>query len=65
MIRKARYEDIPRLMEIFDKAKEIMTELERLSLIVEIPDMVRLMKQTVPEFISKNSIYEQYDQPQK
>ena len=47
-----------------DKAKEIMTELERLALIVEIPDMVRLMKQTVPEFISKNSIYEQYDQPQ-
>lgn len=24
MIRKATYEDIPRLMEIFDKAKEIM-----------------------------------------
>ena len=47
-----------------DKAKEIMAELERLALIVEIPDMVRLMKQTVPEFISKNSIYEQYDQPQ-
>ena len=45
-----------------DKAKEIMTELYRLALIVEIPDMVRLMKQTVPEFISKNSIYEQYDQ---
>ena len=48
-----------------DKAKEIMAELERLALVVEIPDMVRLMKQTVPEFISKNSIYEQYDQPQK
>ena len=47
-----------------DKAKEIMAELERLALIVEIPDMVRLMKHTVPEFISKNSIYEQYDQPQ-
>ncbi len=46
------------------KAKEIMTELERLSLIVEIPDMVRLMKQTVPEFISKNSVYEKYDLPQ-
>lgn len=47
-----------------DKAKEIMTELERLAVIVEIPDMVRLMKQTVPEFISKNSVYEKYDQPQ-
>ena len=47
-----------------DKAKEIMAELERLALIVEIPDMVRLMKQTVPEFISKNSVYEKYDLPQ-
>ena len=47
-----------------EKAKEIMTELERLAVIVEIPDMVRLMKQTVPEFISKNSVYEKYDQPQ-
>ena len=44
-----------------DKAKEVMSELERLAMIVEIPDMVRLMKQTVPEFISKNSIYEKYD----
>ena len=47
-----------------DKAKEVMAELERLAMIVEIPDMVRLMKQTVPEFISKNSIYEKYDNPQ-
>ena len=46
------------------KAKEIMAELERLAMIVEIPDMVRLMKQTVPEFISKNSVYEKYDIPQ-
>ena len=44
-----------------DKAKEVLAELERLAMIVEIPDMVRLMKQTVPEFISKNSIYEKYD----
>jgi hypothetical protein len=28
---------------------------------VEIPDMVRLMKATVPEFKSKNSPYEIYD----
>lgn len=46
------------------KAKEVMSELEDLALKVGIPDMVRLMKQTVPEFISKNSIYEQYDIPQ-
>ena len=44
-----------------EKAKEVMTELERLSIIVEIPEMVKLMKATVPEFISKNSQFEQYD----
>ena len=44
-----------------EKAKEVMTELERLSIVVEIPEMVKLMKATVPEFISKNSHFEQYD----
>ena len=44
-----------------DKAKEVMSELEDLALKVEIPEMVQLMKQTVPEFISKNSEYEKYD----
>ena len=44
-----------------DKAKDVMTELEHLSMIVEIPEMVKLMKATVPEFISKNSHFEQYD----
>ena len=44
-----------------DKAKAIMCELEHLSLVVKIPEMVQLMKQTVPEFISKNSEYEKYD----
>ena len=29
--------------------------------LVNIPDMVRLMKKTVPEFKSKNSKYEEYD----
>ena len=38
-----------------------MTELERLSIVVEIPEMVKLMKAIVPEFISKNSQFEQYD----
>ncbi len=42
-------------------AKDTVEELERLSRAVEIPDMVRLMKRTVPEFISKNSRYEAYD----
>ena len=45
----------------YDKACEVMTELERLSMIVEIPEMVKLMKATVPEFISKNSQFEKYD----
>ena len=41
--------------------RETADELARLALAVEIPDMVKLMKRTVPEFISKNSKYEQYD----
>ena len=45
----------------YEKAKDVMTELEGLSTAVEIPDMVRLMKTTVPEFISKNSHFEKYD----
>lgn len=36
-------------------------ELERLSREVDIPTMVKLMKQIVPEFISKNSRFEEYD----
>ena len=36
-------------------------ELERLSRLVEIHDMVKLMKQMVPEFISQNSIFEEFD----
>ena len=36
-------------------------ELERLSREVEIPAMVKLMKQIVPEFISKNSKFEEFD----
>ncbi len=45
----------------YDKAEEVMTALEKMSMDVEIPQMVRLMKSTVPEFISKNSEYEKYD----
>lgn len=44
-----------------DKAKAVMAELEHLATAVSIPDMVKLMKSTVPEFISKNSEYEKYD----
>jgi len=48
-----------------EKAKEVMAELDRLSTIVDIPEMVKLMKATVPEFISKNSHFEQYDNQDK
>lgn len=39
----------------------VVQQLERLSRAVEIPEMVRLMKRTVPEFISQNSQLEIYD----
>ena len=38
-------------------------KLENLSREVKIPEMVVLMKQTVPEFKSKNSVFEKYDKP--
>lgn len=49
----------------YGKAKEVMTELEELSMVVNIPEMVIKMKDTVPEFISKNSQYEKYDAPRQ
>lgn len=45
----------------YRSARTTCDELERLARAVLIPDMVRLMKQTVPEFKSKNSVFEQYD----
>ena len=45
----------------YAEAQTVTDELERLSREVEIPEMVRLMKRTVPEFISKNSVYEEFD----
>lgn len=54
MIAKVREYD-------YEQACDVVGELERLSREVEIPDMVRLMKRTVPEFKSKNSRFEKYD----
>ena len=54
MIAKVRSYD-------YDNAREVADQLETLSRAVEIPDMVRLMKRTVPEFKSKNSRFEVYD----
>lgn len=45
----------------YAEAVKVVDELDRLSMMVEIPDMIRLMKRTVPEFKSKNSVYEKYD----
>lgn len=44
-------------------AAQTMDELERLSRNVEITEMVKLMKATVPEFISQNSRFEKLDVP--
>lgn len=45
----------------YEDALTSTEELERLSREVEIPTMVKLMKKVVPEFISKNSRFEEYD----
>lgn len=45
----------------YSEAKAGIDQLELLSRGVEIPDMVRLMKKIVPEYISKNSVFEEYD----
>ncbi len=45
----------------YDNALQAAEALEALSRAVEIPSMVRLMKQIVPEFISKNSKFEALD----
>lgn len=45
----------------YEDAVKLVKELEILSHDVNVPDMIRLMKRSVPEFKSKNSIYEKYD----
>ena len=45
----------------YDEMKQVLDELVDLAHKVEIPEMVILMKKTVPEFISKNSRFEEYD----
>ena len=44
-----------------NEAAGVVTRLQVLAQAVQIPPMVRLMKETVPEFISKNSEFEAYD----
>ena len=43
-------------------AARTVDELERLSRAVHIPEMVRLMKRTVPEYKSENSKFAAYDE---
>lgn len=45
----------------YDKAVEVVDELTSLSRAVDIDSMVIKMKETVPEFKSKNSIFEKFD----
>ena len=49
----------------YDEAKDIVNQLETLSREVEIPDMVKLMKKSVPEFKSQNSKFSIYDTPEQ
>ena len=48
----------------YTAAAEVVDELTELATVIDIPDMVKLMKRTVPEFKSKNSEYEVYDKEQ-
>ncbi len=48
----------------YDEAHGIMNRLSELAKAVIIPDMVILMKKTVPEFKSKHSEFEKYDKPE-
>ncbi len=45
----------------FNEAQEAVQKLGDLARAVDIPAMVKLMKQVVPEFISKNSRFSEYD----
>lgn len=45
----------------YNDAKDAVGKLEELSRAVDIPDMVRLMKQIVPEYISNNSRFQEFD----
>lgn len=56
-IRIAKVREYP-----YADALRVVNRLEELSSTVEIPEMVCLMKRTVPEFKSRNSVFEKYDQ---
>ena len=45
----------------YEEAQEMESKLATLARNVEIPEMVKMMKQVVPEFISKNSRFAEFD----
>ena len=45
----------------YNEAKQLVEQLEILAKSVDIPEMIKLMKQMVPEFKSKNSPFEEFD----
>ncbi len=45
----------------YQTAVDVTTRLKSFAYNIEIPEMVMLMKETVPEYISKNSEFEKYD----
>ena len=45
----------------YSDVKETINQLTDLSFSVNIPEMVKLMKKTVPEFKSQNSQFEEFD----
>ncbi|MDD6186184.1 MAG: nucleoside-diphosphate sugar epimerase/dehydratase [Bacteroidales bacterium] len=45
----------------YKEALEAVNEMEEHSIFVRIPEMVMKMKEFVPEFVSKNSVFEKYD----
>ena len=49
----------------YDNALEAVDELERLSRAVDIEGVIKLMKKTVPEFVSQNSTFCKYDTPER
>ena len=49
----------------YSDALAVVKELEELSIFVRIPEMVKKMKEFVPEFVSNNSVFEKYDHPEQ
>lgn len=45
----------------YESSLEVLEKLEKLAQESDIPAMVTLMKETVPEFVSKNSPFEEFD----